>query len=111
MPKHNSVTEDVAVVIQHVLLLRVSAGADGLIWGIDTRERLRTLSGLLAYYLTSFKQVWVRSMSRGCMICLTMTLWTCWVSEQVRENPSSRHERSLLRLCWAWASSDSDLAT
>ena len=52
-PRRNKVTDDVAEVIQHVLLRGVAFGHDGPVRGIDTRKRLQTVGGLLARYLAS----------------------------------------------------------
>ena len=109
-PRRNKVTDDVAVVIQQVLLLGVAFGHDGPVRGIDTRKRLQTLGGLLARYLTSVKQVWGSVNEDDVHDLFNHDLVDWWVAEQVRENPSARHERSLLRLCWAWTSPDPRMA-
>lgn len=105
-PRRNPVTDDVAVVIQHVLVCGVAAGSTGPVRGIDTRKRLQTVGGLLARYLTSAKQVWGEVSVDDVHDLFNHDLVDYWVAEQVRDNPSARHERSLLRLCWAWTSPD-----
>ncbi len=105
-PRRTKVTDDVAVVIQHVLVCGVAAGSTGPVRGIDTRKRLQTVGGLLARYLTSVKQVWGAVSVDGVHDLFNHDLVDYWVAEQVRGNPSARHERSLLRLCWAWTSPD-----
>ena len=105
-PRRNPVTDDVAVVIQHVLVCGVAAGGTGPVRGIDTRKRLQTVGGLLARYLTSVKQVWGSVNEDDVHDLFNHDLVDYWVAEEVRENPSARHERSLLRLCWAWTSPD-----
>lgn len=109
-PRRNKVTDDVAEVVQHVLLCGVAFGHDGPVRGIDTRKRLQTMGGLLARYFTSVKQVWGEVSVEDVHELFNHDLVDWWVAEQVCENPSSRHERSLLRLCWAWTSPDPDMA-
>ncbi|PAT13527.1 hypothetical protein [Corynebacterium hadale] len=109
-PKRNPVTDDVAHVIQHVLLRGVAFGHDGPVRGIDTRKRLQTIGGLLARYLTSVKQVWGSVNEDDVHDLFNHDLVDWWVAEQVREQPAARHERSLLRLCWAWTSPDPRMA-
>lgn len=109
-PRRNKVTDDVAEVIQHVLLRGVAFGNDGPVRGIDTRKRLQTVGDLLARYLTSVKQVWGEVSVDDVHDLFGHDLVDWWVAEQVRENPAARHERSLLRLCWAWTSPDPRMA-
>ena len=109
-PRRNKVTDDVAEVIQHVLLCGVAFGHDGPVRGVDTRKRLQTVGGLLARYLTSVKQVWGSVNEDDVHDLFNHDLVDWWVAEQVRENPPARHERSLLRLCWAWTSPDPRMA-
>lgn len=109
-PRRNKVTDDVAVVIQHVLLRGVAFGHDGPVRGIDTRKRLQTIGGLLARYLTSVKQVWGSVNEDDVHDLFNHGLVDWWVAEQVRKTPATRHERSLLRLCWAWTSPDPRMA-
>lgn len=93
-----------------MLVRGVAFGYDGPVRGIDTRKRLQIVGGLLARYLTSVKQVWGEVTVDDVHELFGHDLVDWWVSEQVRENPAARHERSLLRLCWAWTSPDPRMA-
>lgn len=109
-PRRNRVTDDVAVVIQHVLVLGVAAGSTGPVRGIDTRKRLQTVGGLLGRYLTDVKQLWGQVSVDEVHTLFDHDLVDYWVAEQVGQNPAAQHERSLLRLCWAWTSPGHDRA-
>ena len=84
-PRRNPVTDDVAHVIQHVLLCGVAAGGTGPVRGIDTRKRLQTVGGLLARYLTSVKHVWGSVTEDDVHDLFNHDLVDYWVAEEATQ--------------------------
>lgn len=105
-PHRTPVTDEVAVVIQHVLVLGVELGTIGWVRGLDTRRRLQTCGGLLARYLTDVEKVWGGMTVTEAHELFNHDLVDWWIGQQLQSDPHTQQERTTLRLCWAWTAPD-----